>query len=76
MSNYESPTLPLPPPREAIGLDSFFEAASAAALRSLEAHERASRQGPDPSPWRARIWVGIIVEPKEIGQAINAGERE
>jgi hypothetical protein len=74
MASNESPTLPLPPPREAIGLDSFFEAASAAALRSLEAHQRAASRGPNPVPWR--IWVGLIVEPSELKAAAAAGEGE
>jgi len=69
----ESPTLPLPPPRAAISLDHFFEAASEAALRALDAH---ARQSPQPEPWRGnpRIWLGIIIENQHPGQPVNAGE--
>jgi hypothetical protein len=71
----ESPTLPLPPPRaQAISLDNFFEAASAAAIRSLEAHAR--QAGPHPEPWHIppRIWVGIIIETPFPQQLANPGE--
>jgi hypothetical protein len=71
----ESPTLPLPPPRaEAISLDHFFEAASAAALRSLDAHARQAKPQPDPWHGPPRIWVGIIVETPFPQQFANPGE--
>ncbi|HTQ79256.1 MAG TPA: hypothetical protein VMM92_04610 [Thermoanaerobaculia bacterium] len=69
----ESPTLPLPPPREAtaIHLDQFFEVATAAALRSLDAHTRQlTTQTGHP-----RIWLGIIIENQHPGQ-VEVGSLE
>jgi hypothetical protein len=55
----KSPTLPLPPPR--ISLEDFVEVASAAALRSLNAHAREAVGKPQPVPWRPQIWMGFIL---------------
>ena len=67
-----SPTLPLPPPK--ITLDEFFEVASAAALRALDAHARRQIQGPLPDPWllNPQIWVGIIASGH--GGLVNPGK--
>ena len=64
-----TPSIPIPPPKEIarIGLDQFFEVASAAALRALESH---LRQRPQPEPWNPQIWVGIIA----TGQGFNPGK--
>jgi hypothetical protein len=55
----ESPTLPLPPPRERIDLEHFFEVASAASLRALASHVELNPQ-PLPPRFIPHIWVGIV----------------
>jgi hypothetical protein len=60
-SRNESPTLPLPPPRERIDLEHFFEVASAASLRALAAHVELNPQPEPPGIIRIpHIWVGIV----------------
>jgi hypothetical protein len=56
-------------------MDQFFEAASAAALRALDAHARETVQGPDPLPWQVnpQIWVGIIAS---FQGGLNRGKLE
>ena len=68
-----SPTLPLPPPREIakISMDQFFEVASAAALRALDAHARQAAAGPDPIPWHPQIWVGIIASSTHLQETLT-----
>lgn len=58
-SRNESPTLPLPPPRERIDLEHFFEVASAASLRALASHVELNPQ-PLPPRFIPHIWVGIV----------------